>query len=62
MNYPFHCPKCGYKEIISMPMKDYVSTSHMCSECNTEMIRDVESLVCSIAIDQTGDFYKRTSI
>ncbi len=62
MNYPFYCPKCGYKEVISMPITQYVADGHMCKECNTEMTREVESLVCSMAIDKTGDFYSKTTI
>lgn len=23
MNYPFQCPKCGHKEVITMSMKEY---------------------------------------
>ena len=30
MNYPFQCPKCGHKEIITMSMKDYTGEGHMC--------------------------------
>ena len=62
MNYPFFCPKCGYKEIISMPITQYVSTGHICKECNTEMTREVESLVCGMAIDKTDGFCNRTTI
>ena len=56
MNYPFYCPNCGYEEKIDMSMKNYVATGHMCGECNTEMVREVKSLVCSMSIDKTGDF------
>ena len=28
MKYPFYCPNCGHKEIISMAMKDYTSEGH----------------------------------
>ena len=62
MKYPFYCPNCGHKEIISMAMKDYTSEGHYCSVCNTEMKREVKSLVCGMSIDKTGDFYNRTSI
>ena len=62
MNYPFFCPKCGQKEIISMPITQYVGTGHMCKECNTEMTREVESLVCGMAIDKSGGFYAKTII
>lgn len=58
MNYPFECPKCGHKEIISMPITEYVVTDHLCEECNTEMVREVKSLVCSLSIDKTGGFYR----
>lgn len=61
MNYPFICPKCGTKKIISMPITLYRSDGHYC-ECGTEMERTVESLVCSMAIDKTGDFYSKTTI
>lgn len=61
MNYPFVCPKCGTKKIISMPITLYRSDGHYC-ECGTEMERTVESLVCSMAIDKTGDFYAKTTI
>lgn len=61
MNYPFYCPNCGYSEIISMPIKEYVGTGHLCSKCNTEMKREVNSLVCGMSIDQTGDFFRRAN-
>ena len=59
MNYPFECPKCGFKKEISMSMHDYVATGHMCSECNTEMVREVKSLVCGLSVDKTSSFYRR---
>ena len=42
-----------------MPITEYISTGHMCSECKTEMIREVESLVCGLSVDKTGDFYRK---
>lgn len=57
MNYPFKCPKCGLTKDIEMSMKDYHSDGHFC-KCGTEMIREVESLVCR-SIDKTGDFYRK---
>ena len=45
MNYPFCCPKCGHREEISMKMSEYTGEGHMCKECNTEMVREVKSLV-----------------
>lgn len=33
IEYPFYCPKCGHKEIITMSMKGYVGEGHMCPEC-----------------------------
>ena len=62
MNYPFVCPNCNHAEIISMPINEYHSDNHFCSSCNTEMVREIKSLVCQCSIDTTGDFYKRTSI
>ena len=59
MNYPFVCPTCGHNEIIHMPMSEYKSEGHMCKECNTEMVREVKSLVCGCSVDKTGDFYRR---
>lgn len=61
MNYPFVCPSCNHKETISMPMDEYTSSGHMCTECGTEMVREVESLVAH-SIDKTGGFYSTTSI
>lgn len=37
IEYPFYCPKCGHKEIITMSMKEYVGEGHMCPECGEEM-------------------------
>lgn len=45
MNYPFECPNCNHSEIISMPIKEYHSDNHLCPFCNTEMVREVSSLV-----------------
>jgi len=59
MNYPFVCPNCGHDEIISMPMSEYKGEGHMCSECNTEMVREVKSLVCGLSVDKTSSFYRR---
>lgn len=59
MNYPFECPKCKHKENISMPIKEYKSEGHICPVCGEEMVREVESLVCSMSIDRTGDFYRK---
>lgn len=61
MQYPFVCPNCGYEEKIDMPMRDYVATGHMCSECNTEMEREVKSLVCMGSVDLTNSFYRRNN-
>lgn len=62
MNYPFFfCPKCGYKEVISMPITEYVAYGHMCKECNTEMTREVESLVCGMSVDKTDTFFRRVN-
>ena len=61
MNYPFEC-KCGHKEIISMPIKEYHADNHPCPVCGEEMKREVNSLVCGMAVDKTGDFFKKTSI
>ena len=58
MLYHFVCPSCGHEEKIDMPMRDYVASGHMCSECNTEMVREVKSLVCACSFDKTGDFYR----
>ena len=60
MNYPFFCPKCGQKEIISMPITLYRSDGHYC-ECGTEMERTVESLVCGMRVDKTDTFYRRVN-
>ena len=57
MNYPFEC-KCGNKKIISMPITEYHSDGHICSVCGAEMYREVSSLVCSMSVDKTGDFYR----
>lgn len=58
MNYPFCCPKCGDKKTISMPINDYIATGHMC-DCGTEMVREIKSLVCGMAIDKTGEFFRK---
>lgn len=58
MNYPFECIKCGHKEIISMPIKEYRSDNHFCPICGKEMEREINSLVCGLSIDKTGDFYR----
>lgn len=60
MFYPFECPKCGYKEIIEMPITQYKRDGHLCKECDTEMVREMSSYVCSF-VDKTGDFYKKTN-
>ena len=59
MNYPFECPKCNYSEIISMPIKEYTSSGHMCKNCGTEMTREVKSLICQCSIDTTNSFYRK---
>ena len=61
MNYPFEC-KCGHKEIISMSIKEYHAYNHFCPSCGEEMKREVNSLVCGMSVDKTGDFFKKTSI
>ena len=62
MNYPFECRKCGRKETITMPITKYHSDGHICPVCDAEMVREVKSLVCSMSIDKTNSFLKRTSI
>lgn len=59
VNYPFECPKCNNKEIISMPITEYKSYGHYCSVCGEEMIREIKSMVCGMSIDKTGDFYRK---
>ncbi len=59
MLYPFHCPKCGHKENINMKMTEYESDGHSCPECNTEMTRAIESMVCGYK--DTIGFYGKTS-
>lgn len=58
MNYPFEC-KCGHKEIIPMPIKEYRPNNHFCPVCGEEMEREISSLVCGCSIDKTGDFYRK---
>lgn len=59
MRYPFECPKCGKKQYVNMPIKEYVATGHYCSACNTEMVREVKSLVCGMSVDSTNSFYRK---
>lgn len=61
MNYPFECPNCGHSEKIEMRMSEYVASGHYCPECNTEMQREVKSLVCGASIDKSGDFYRKVN-
>ena len=61
MNYPFECRKCGRKEVISMPIKDYHADNHFCPSCGEEMVREVSSLVCGMSVDKTGDFYQKVT-
>ena len=60
MNYPFVC-KCGYSEIISMPINEYRSNNHFCPICGEEMTREVKSLVCMGSVDLTNSFYRRNN-
>lgn len=60
MNYPFEC-KCGHKEIVSMPIKEYRADGHYCPICHEEMKREVGSLVCGLSVDTTGDFYRKVN-
>ena len=59
MNYPFFCPNCGAKKIISMPIKEAHNDGHYCDDCKTELKREVDSLVCSCSIDKSGGFYRK---
>ena len=59
MKYPFVCPQCNHTEIISMPIKEYHSNNHLCPSCNTEMVREVKSLVCGCSVDLTNTFYRK---
>lgn len=59
MKYPFVCPQCNHTEIINMPIKEYHSDNHFCSSCNTEMVREVKSLVCAMSVDSTNTFYRK---
>ena len=59
MNYPFECPNCNHSEIISMPIKEYHSDNHLCPFCNTEMVREVSSLVWNCSIDHTNSFFRK---
>ena len=58
MNYPFECPNCKNKQIVEMPMASYTATGHKCSECGTEMVREVKSLICGASINKCGGFYR----
>lgn len=60
MNYPFEC-KCGHKEVISMPIKEYHADNHLCPICGEEMVREVKSLVCMGSVDLTNSFYRRNN-
>lgn len=59
MNYPFTCPKCGFKKQISMKMSEYTSSGHLCPLCNEEMEREISSMKCGAFVDKTNTFYKR---
>lgn len=59
MDYPFECPNCGHKEIIPMKMSEYRREGHYCKICNTEMEREVSSLICGLSIDKTNSFYRK---
>ena len=60
MNYPFEC-KCGHKEVISMPIKEYHADNHFCHICGEEMVREISSLVCGMSVDKTGDFFRKVN-
>jgi transcription elongation factor Elf1 len=59
MKYPFFCPKCGNKVIISMPIKEAHNDGHYCAECGEELQREVKSLVCAMSVDSTNTFYRK---
>ena len=61
MNYPFCCPKCGHKENIRMLIQKYNANGHYCPSCNTEMEREISSMVCGMVKDNTGDFYQKVT-
>lgn len=58
MYYPFECPVCKHKEEISMKMVDYTDKGHICPECNTEMIRPLESFNCGYQMFANGFYGK----
>ena len=61
MDYHFICPNCKKREIISMSMKEYTPDNHFCSDCNTELKRDMSNYG-AISIDKTGTFCNKVSI
>lgn len=42
MIYRFKCPKCGQKYELNIPISQYSSTGHFCTnnDCSTELQRD----------------------
>jgi predicted nucleic acid-binding Zn ribbon protein len=56
--YPFYCPNCGHKENIEMKMTEYKSDGHLCTKCETEMARTIESMVCGYK--DTVGFYGKS--
>lgn len=61
MKYDFVCPKCENKELIEMKISEYSALGHKCSKCNTELVREVSSLICTTSIDKTNTFFRRTN-
>lgn len=61
MKYDFVCPKCENKELIEMKISEYSALGHKCSKCNTELVREVSSLICGASISKCDGFYRKVN-
>lgn len=65
MRYQYKCsnPDCNKHDevvIITKPMAE-CSRVEYCESCGEAIERTLDSLVCRVSIDKTGDFYRKVN-
>jgi predicted nucleic acid-binding Zn ribbon protein len=55
-SYSYICHQCNKEKTITCRMSEYTST--IPCECNNEMVRKPDDLVCGMSIDKTNSFFR----
>lgn len=59
-DYRFVCPNCGKLAVVSMRISEYTANGHICSVCESELVRDVKNFCSEYAVNCSGFYGKKS--